>query len=681
MQASLPIPDEDPPDAVATPEASIDVLDPSSSTIKPAGAGGRAASASSWHHCLIQSDRAVDPIYSPPRHPTWPTELRSRSSDSNLAQWSETEAVPVPLPVPPKTEEQRSEASLRCSSLLQNLPYDTPPALEELARPAEVRATQIADSKTAESTDLFSLSSDFAGSRPLLLFLLAGLATGLATAEVGATPIAGYDSGSDACINFDRHSTEAALSAPPDVEAAAAGSSPITSGGPNSASRGTSIVVQSKATIGCTIGCCTNGCIGWPHDLYDCRGGGSCAGKMASVELSVAGMAVSRGRHGTSASTSLGEDACETAVNKGTCMMNVFALMAYGACLLLLGRRAPRSGAASRSGARSSAASGQRSSKAVRLGLSWCRGSVALLLLLSFLPVAQAGTGEAGSGEAGTGEQGSGIWEMPPSPPASPSPEPSPSHPIAYYIVTTTPGEYPEEVSWELRCGGAVVLSSLPPPYKSGEPFQTEYRVSLSPGVECELHMKDSYGDGWNGATWSGIGQEDLTVASGYEERKSFVVPCAPPSPPPLPPSLFDFEEAPQEGMSWEEAKAACGARGLVSIHSAEENDVAYNLVGELSSKDCVWIGLNDRSDEGSFVWDDGSDARYTNWLGSEPNDWDAAEDCVAICNSPHIYGGQNVISWNDLPCDHGGGYWKTKGFLCNAYPGLSSQPPSCETR
>ena len=58
----------------------------------------------------------------------------------------------MPLPVPPKTEvaeEQRSEASL-----------------EELARPAEVSATQIADSKTAESTDLFSIPSDLAGSRP-----------------------------------------------------------------------------------------------------------------------------------------------------------------------------------------------------------------------------------------------------------------------------------------------------------------------------------------------------------------------------------------------------------------------------------------------------------------------------------------------------------------------------------
>ena len=71
----------------------------------------------------------------------------------------------------------------------------------------------------------------------------------------------------------------------------------------------------------------------------------------------------------------------------------------------------------------------------------------------------------------------------------------------------------------------------------SGEPFQTEYGVSLSPGVECELHMYDSYGDGWNGASWSGLGQEGLTFAAGLEERKYFVVPFAPPSPPPSPPS------------------------------------------------------------------------------------------------------------------------------------------------
>ena len=94
-------------------------------------------------------------------------------SQASLPIRSETEAVPMTLPVPPKTElaeAQRSEAS----SLLRN--YNTP---QDLVRPTEVCATQIADSKTAESTDLFSISSDLAGSRPRCAsFICADSSTG-----------------------------------------------------------------------------------------------------------------------------------------------------------------------------------------------------------------------------------------------------------------------------------------------------------------------------------------------------------------------------------------------------------------------------------------------------------------------------------------------------------------------
>jgi len=359
--------------------------------------------------------------------------------------------------------------------------------------------------------------------------LLLGLLAGLASAESGPTRIAGDALGSDsvkhACIDHDGRSTEAARSALRGFETAAEDTSQPACGAIRD-------MLGIPADVQRTI--FNRGSLGGPRktgSAFDgCRGSDRVE-KMLEGDSAHAwdeGVALRAGllepppgcdevraivkAAATPGQPSLREWCCASAA--------VLLLQACGACWLLLGQRAPRSGAAS----------GQRASKAVCPRLSRSRGAVALLLLLSFLPVARAGSGEAGSGEADSGEQGSRLWEVPPSlPPPSP-----PLYPLAYYTITTTPGSYPSEVSWDLRCGGTVVLSSAP---YTGSDFQTEYGVSLSPGVECELHMHDSYGDGWNDATWSGLGQEGLTVASGYEEKKSFVVPFAPPSPPPLAPS------------------------------------------------------------------------------------------------------------------------------------------------
>ena len=45
---------------------------------------------------------------------------------------------------------------------------------------------------------------------------------------------------------------------------------------------------------------------------------------------------------------------------------------------------------------------------------------------------------------------------------------------------------------------------------------------------------------------------------------------------------------------------------------------------------DGIWIGLNDRTSESRFTWDDGSVVMYTNWGTNEPNSWrNHNEDCV----------------------------------------------------
>ena len=52
---------------------------------------------------------------------------------------------------------------------------------------------------------------------------------------------------------------------------------------------------------------------------------------------------------------------------------------------------------------------------------------------------------------------------------------------------------------------------------------------------------------------------------------------------------------------------------------------------------------MNDKSEEGNYVWSDGSTVVYTNWNGREPNNWGGNEDCACMKGN----GGQ----WNDLNC------------------------------
>jgi len=62
---------------------------------------------------------------------------------------------------------------------------------------------------------------------------------------------------------------------------------------------------------------------------------------------------------------------------------------------------------------------------------------------------------------------------------------------------------------------------------------------SVSPG-SCTLHLMDSYGDGWQGATWTAPDWtgESFTLASGYSDNFGFVIDTIsyqPSPPPPLP--------------------------------------------------------------------------------------------------------------------------------------------------
>ncbi|MEZ4448920.1 MAG: CotH kinase family protein [Nannocystaceae bacterium] len=104
--------------------------------------------------------------------------------------------------------------------------------------------------------------------------------------------------------------------------------------------------------------------------------------------------------------------------------------------------------------------------------------------------------------------------------------------------------------------------------------------------------------------------------------------------------ALFCFAALPYDA-----AEADCKAQGgqLVSIHSQATQDWVKNEAFAIWGSDW-WIGLNDRMNEGSFVWADGTPVDFTAWNEGEPNNA-GNEDCV---NIPAWTGGL----WNDLPCD-----------------------------
>jgi hypothetical protein len=106
---------------------------------------------------------------------------------------------------------------------------------------------------------------------------------------------------------------------------------------------------------------------------------------------------------------------------------------------------------------------------------------------------------------------------------------------------------------------------------------------------------------------------------------------------------------------NWQTARGLCeqiNAHLAVSTSQAE-NDVFSPLAGLTD----VWIGGNDISTEGTWVWLNGEAfGGYTNWRMGEPNNSDAndpaGEDCMII-------EGDNGGLWDDRSC------LREYGYIC----------------
>ena len=122
----------------------------------------------------------------------------------------------------------------------------------------------------------------------------------------------------------------------------------------------------------------------------------------------------------------------------------------------------------------------------------------------------------------------------------------------------------------------------------------------------------------------------------------------------------------------WDDADAGCKSKGalLASIESQCEQDFVF----ELAQKKAVWIGGNDKTAEGTFVWANGAkfyessaavSGVYTNLFTTAFNtNSQATQDCVSLKETSGV--------WDDIVCT------KTQNYVCEkaAYSGAATFTP-----
>ena len=122
--------------------------------------------------------------------------------------------------------------------------------------------------------------------------------------------------------------------------------------------------------------------------------------------------------------------------------------------------------------------------------------------------------------------------------------------------------------------------------------------------------------------------------------------------------------------LPWTEAQAFCVSHGyhdLASVHSVEDQASIVNVCAAVANRDGntgeaagCWIGMTDRTSEGSWYWSDGSPVDYLAFSPGEPNNWHVqgsqsefggqvggqtmGEDVVSVTFASTRYNG----GWND---------------------------------
>ena len=107
---------------------------------------------------------------------------------------------------------------------------------------------------------------------------------------------------------------------------------------------------------------------------------------------------------------------------------------------------------------------------------------------------------------------------------------------------------------------------------------------------------------------------------------------------------------------TWSSAKTSCSTYGygLTSIGSSGEDDWIATEIEVVNSGYAWWIGYNDSSTEGTWVWSDGSTSTYTGWASGQPNGSRYMDqDCAALIPN-------DSEGWYDYYCSY---YYVTYGY------------------
>ncbi|XP_052235280.1 aggrecan core protein-like [Dreissena polymorpha] len=108
----------------------------------------------------------------------------------------------------------------------------------------------------------------------------------------------------------------------------------------------------------------------------------------------------------------------------------------------------------------------------------------------------------------------------------------------------------------------------------------------------------------------------------------------------------------------WVSAETNCALRGgnLVDILNQMDEDMVISFLQSNHVTGNVWIGLNDRANEDTFVWSSGHPLSYSHWISGVNGTLNVpflhyAHDCVALIPDFTVFIIHHKGEWDDFSC------------------------------